>query len=130
MTPKGPILYANIQPKPSIPTSCLPREPRIGVKFESEGLDGNVHNAKEQLNECLPELSQISLQSSSSVELGTTGPFFPLEMFDNDMYEVQTPHEWIRQGLVNFLHYPVPARAFLKHLQLDGERGKLGFIKL
>ncbi|KAI5713931.1 hypothetical protein M8J76_008111 [Diaphorina citri] len=46
---------------------------------------------------------------------------FPLDMFDNQMYEVRTPDEWIRLGVRHGVQYAVPAKAFLRHLHRGDE---------
>jgi dynein heavy chain len=68
---------------------------------------------------------EIIMLNTVSEDPAPFPPFLPLHYFDNEDFEVWTPHEWLNKGIEDGVYKPIPAQALLPNVPSD-QFGKFG----
>ncbi|XP_039313454.1 dynein heavy chain 1, axonemal [Solenopsis invicta] len=56
------------------------------------------------------------LSYDEKYDLYSKASYLPLELFDDEEYDCRTAEEWINLGIINGVHYPLPATVFVERI--------------
>ncbi|CAH1982455.1 unnamed protein product [Acanthoscelides obtectus] len=71
------------------------------------------------MNVTAKDLMPVDILSAHPEEAGPTNlsrwtSFLPLELFDDEDYDVRTPENWLQHGVIEGVRYPLPGEAYLE----------------
>ncbi|XP_075235019.1 sterile affecting ciliogenesis [Lycorma delicatula] len=92
-------------------------------EYASKHLPNILKNKYNIVDDKLIPPEGLQYISCGSRSYWTDNNLLPLEIFDDESYDVRSPEEWLNLGLINDICYPVPALAFI--CMFDEKKGNL-----
>nr|CAI5840362.1 unnamed protein product [Callosobruchus analis] len=114
-----------VQLQHEVEPKTLPRNVAI-EQLRREYQAQSLKKLLKQMNVTNKDLIPVEILRDHPENIGPTNlsswtSFLPLELFDDEEYDVRTPENWLQHGVIDGVRYPLPGEAFLERASQNCE---------
>ncbi|XP_023309976.1 dynein heavy chain 1, axonemal-like [Anoplophora glabripennis] len=115
-----------VQLQHEVEPKTLPRNVAIERRrreYQGQRLKTVLDKRRIELKELLPiDVLRTLITSKHEISgLYSWTPFLPLELFDNEDYDIRTPESWLDHGMIDGVKYPLPGEALVPNADFQPE---------